>query len=100
MVELRWVKIHQKLFLKNRYFNKPEFEAAIKSIGIKYDKVLYDKLFWLFDMNNNGVINEKEFIIINNLFKGHSVEEKVKIFFGWCDQEGEGFIDESKLKSV
>jgi hypothetical protein len=67
---------------------------------VKYKKNLYDKLFWLFDMNNSGVITEKEFIIINNLFKGHTVEEKVKIFFGWCDQEGEGFIDETKLKTL
>ena len=82
------------------YLSRSEFESALKSIGIGYDRKLYDKLFWLFDMNNDGIIDEKEFILINNLFKGHTVEEKVKIFFSLCDCENEGFLDEVKIKSM
>ena len=63
------------------YLSRPEFESALKSIGISHDQRLYEKLFWLFDMNGDGIIDEKEFVLINNLFKGHTVEEKAKIFF-------------------
>lgn len=80
------------------YLSRLEFESALKSIGIRYDKRLYEKLFWLFDMNGDGIIDEKEFVLINDLFKGHTVEEKAKIFFALCDQENEGFLDEPKLK--
>jgi Ca2+-binding EF-hand superfamily protein len=80
------------------YLSRPEFYSALKSIGISHDKRLYEKLFWLFDMNGDGIIDEKEFVLINNLFKGHTVEEKAKIFFALCDQENDGFLDEGKLK--
>lgn len=82
------------------YLTKGEFDSALKSIGVRFDPKLYNQLFMQFDINRDGVIDEKEFIVINNLFKGHTIDEKVKIFFGLCDQESEGYLDETKQKSL
>jgi Ca2+-binding EF-hand superfamily protein len=79
---------------------KADFEVVLKSIGVKYSKKLYDKLFWLFDMNNDGKIDLREYTLISNLFKKNTVEERCKLFFDICDQECEGFIDETKLWST
>jgi Ca2+-binding EF-hand superfamily protein len=79
---------------------KADLEVVLKSIGVKYSKTLYDKLFWLFDMNNDGKIDLREYTLISNLFKKNTVEERCKLFFDICDQECEGFIDETKLWST
>lgn len=79
---------------------KADLEVVLKSIGVKYSKKLYDKLFWLFDMNNDGKIDLREYTLISNLFKKNTVEERCKLFFDICDQECEGFIDETKLWST
>lgn len=81
------------------YLSKNEFEYAISSIGVPYDKKLYDKLFWLFDINKDGIVDAKEFGVINNLFISHSLEEKVTAFFEIVDMDGEGFLDEDKIKT-
>ena len=50
---------------------------ALTSIGIKYSQALFDDLFWLYDLNGDGVIDYKEFCLVNSLFRGRSVKEKV-----------------------
>jgi len=50
----------------------------LTAIGIQYDANLYDKLFRLFDMNDNGVVDQKEVLAALDLFKEHSFEEKVR----------------------
>jgi Ca2+-binding EF-hand superfamily protein len=79
---------------------KADFQVVLKSIGVEYSKKLYDKLFWLFDMNNDGKIDLREYTLISNLFKKNTVQERCKLFFDICDHECEGFIDETKLWST
>ena len=82
------------------YLSKSEFEYAMRSIGVPYDKNLYEKLFWLFDINKDGVVDAKEFGVVNNLLQSHSLEEKVYSFFEIADTEGEGFLDYDKIKAL
>ena len=59
--------------------NKPEFELILNMIGIdKDDKNLKERLYWVFDLNENGSIDSKEVAYCINLFREYSLEEKVK----------------------
>ena len=51
------------------------------AIGIPHDVNLYDKIFRLFDINDNGVVDQKEVMAALDLFKEHSFEEKVRSNF-------------------
>lgn len=63
------------------YIDKNEFEELLDACGIRYDQSLHERLFWLFDLNGNGVIEQKEILLALELFKEHSLDEKVKMFF-------------------
>lgn len=68
-------------------------------IGInKDDKNLKERLYWVFDLNDNGDIDSNEIAYGINLFREYSLEEKVKIFFNYCDENDNGFIDMEELK--
>ena len=60
-----------------RYIDKIEFDHLLTTIGIKNDRTLNDRLFWLFDLNGNGVIESTEILIAIDMFKEHSIEEKI-----------------------
>jgi Ca2+-binding EF-hand superfamily protein len=47
------------------YLAKQDFFAVLDAIGAEYNFDLFDRLFWLFDLNNDGVIDEKEFLRIS-----------------------------------
>jgi len=79
------------------YINRHEFDELLVAIGIPHDANLYDKIFRLFDINDNGVVDQKEVMAALDLFKEHSFEEKVRIFFELADEDGRGSIDEEKL---
>jgi len=40
--------------------------------------VLFQRLFWLFDLNGDGGVEPREAIAALELFKDHSFEEKLK----------------------
>ena len=92
------------------YLNKVEFINALKAIGIKFEENLFDDLFWLYDLNGDGVIDYKEFCLVNSLFRGRSIKDKVLsknkkkfiflVFFNICDDDRDGILDASKLKKV
>ena len=77
--------------------SKNEYFEALKYMGVKYNRILYEQLFWIFDIKNDGLIDKEEFILISNLFKENTIEEKVKTFWDRVDTECEGFVDYSKL---
>ena len=79
------------------YIDKNEFEDLLEACGIRYDQSLHERLFWLFDLNGNGVIEQKEILLALELFKEHSLDEKVKMFFDLCDDDDAGYIEEEKL---
>ena len=49
----------------------------LDSLGFKYDPNLYERLFWLFDINGNGYIQTKEIVIGLELFREHTLDEKI-----------------------
>ena len=68
-------------------------------IGInKDDKNLKERLYWIFDSNDNGNIDSKEIAYGINHFWQYSLEEKVQIFFNYCDENDSGFINMEKLR--
>lgn len=60
------------------HLNKPEFFNAMKSVGIPAELDLLSDLFWIFDLNGDEVVDAKEFASISGLFRGFTVEDKVK----------------------
>jgi len=79
------------------YIDRNEFSELISALGIGYDANLFERLFRLFDLNDNGVIDQKEILATLELFKEHSFEEKVIMFFELADDDERGTIDEEKL---
>lgn len=56
---LLWKNNIMKIFFlinEKGYLDKSEFDHLLASIGIKNDRTLNDRLFWLFDMHGNNVI--------------------------------------------
>ena len=43
------------------YLQKEEFYGALESIGVKYDPKLFEEIFWLYDLNGDAKVDEKEF---------------------------------------
>lgn len=63
------------------YLSKLEFFKALRTIGVKFDKELFNSIFWLYDLNGDGLVDDKEFWLINSLFRGRSIVDKVKSKF-------------------
>jgi Ca2+-binding EF-hand superfamily protein len=79
------------------YVDRNEFEEILEAMGIKFDLVLFQRLFWLFDVNGDGGVDQREAIAALELFRDHSFEEKLKMFFELADDDDKGFLDEEKL---
>jgi hypothetical protein len=60
------------------YLSKVEFISALSTIGLKVSKDLLNSIFWLYDLNGDGLVDDKEFWLINSLFRGRSIHDKVK----------------------
>ena len=50
----------------------------MKSVNVPQDSELLNDLFWIFDLNGDEVIDAKEFASITGLFRGFTLEDKVK----------------------
>jgi len=61
--------------------NKTEFDELLIAVGINQNPNLYARLFWLFDMNGDGVIDQKELLTVLEWFKENSFEERLKSNF-------------------
>jgi len=48
------------------------------AVGVKQNPNLYTRLFWLFDMNGDGIIDQKELLVVLEWFKENSFEERLK----------------------
>ena len=78
--------------------NKQEFELIMDHIGIKKDRNLLNRLFWLFDLNADEEIDNKEIIYSINLFKEGNLEENLETFFELCDDDENGCISIEELR--
>eukprot|EP01017_Pseudomicrothorax_dubius_P045044 TRINITY_DN7715_c0_g1_i4.p1 TRINITY_DN7715_c0_g1~~TRINITY_DN7715_c0_g1_i4.p1 ORF type:complete len:131 (+),score=24.96 TRINITY_DN7715_c0_g1_i4:139-531(+) len=63
------------------YIDQAEFDKLLMGCNIKYEKNLFERLFWLLDLNGNGVIEQREILIGLDMFKEYSFEEKLNVFF-------------------
>jgi len=77
--------------------NKTEFDELLRAVGINQNSNLFARLFWLFDMNGDGVIDQKELLTVLEWFKENSFEERLKMFFDLADDDDKGYINEDKL---
>lgn len=60
---------------------------------------LINRLFWVFDLNEDGYIEFNEIQYSINLFREYDHKDKVEIFFELCDDNEDGFISELELKN-
>jgi len=74
-----------------------EFQQAL---GLK-NSAFAERIFRVFDMNKDDVINFKEFVCGLSVFcsKG-TVDEKLALSFKLYDRDEDGFIDKSELMSM
>ena len=56
----------------------------MKSVGIPGELDLLSDLFWIFDLNGDEVVDAKEFASISGLFRGFTVDDKVKSMIDLC----------------
>lgn len=80
------------------YVQRNEFDIIMNGIGLKKDRNLISRLFWLFDLNGDGIIEYNELQYSINLFKESTLEEKLNVFFELCDDNEDGYFDEEDLK--
>merc|ERR1719316_100260 len=57
-------------------------------------------IFRLFDMDGNGTVSLKEFIVVLSKYTSSSKTEKLKFAFMMFDEDGSGFIDRGELKKI
>uniref|UniRef100_A0A6B2LKW6 EF-hand domain-containing protein n=1 Tax=Arcella intermedia TaxID=1963864 RepID=A0A6B2LKW6_9EUKA len=61
------------------------------------DSKVAERIFHLFDINNDGHVNFEEFVSGLAIFKSGSTEEKLKFSFRLYDVDGDGFIQKKEL---
>lgn len=54
--------------------NKQEFELLMDHIGLKKDRNILNRLFWLFDLNSDEYIDSNEIVFAINLFKVENLD--------------------------
>ena len=60
------------------FLSKMEFFSALVSIGVPNDVKLLEEIFWIFDFNGDQIVDSKEFAAGSSLFKGYTVEDRIK----------------------
>lgn len=77
-----------------------EFEDFMNQAGLSVDKLILDRLFWIFDDNRDGRIEPKEVVVGLEMFRETNFKEKLEVFFDLCDEDGSGDIDEEEFFNV
>lgn len=54
----------------------------------------------IFDDDNSGTVEYRELIMGLEIFKEGSFEDKLKVFFDLCDNDGSGHISQKELYDV
>lgn len=70
--------------------NREEFGRLMEKVGLGEDKMLIDKLFWVFDEDGSGNIGHKELGIGLEMLKDNTFEDKLDVFFDLCDEDNSG----------
>ncbi len=77
---------------EDRRISKHEFNAVLRHPQNNY---FTDRLFDLFDADNNGYINEEEFIEFLDGLK--SVDDKIDLLFDLYNENGDGHLSHSEV---
>ena len=72
----------------------------MEKVGLGHDKVLIDKIFWIFDEDGSGDIDHKELGVGLELLKNNTFEEKLDKFFILCDEDNSGTIDKKEFYTL
>jgi Ca2+-binding EF-hand superfamily protein len=80
--------------------NREEFGRLMEKVGLGEDKMLIDKLFWVFDEDGSGNIGHKELGIGLEMLKDNTFEEKLDVFFDLCDEDNSGQIDKKEFYNL
>ncbi|KAJ8969155.1 hypothetical protein NQ314_001896 [Rhamnusium bicolor] len=76
---------------------KSEFASAL---GMKPDAVFVKKMFNIVDKDGDGRISFQEFLDTVVLFSRGKTEDKLRIIFDMCDNDGNGVIDKEELSEM
>ncbi|XP_018563303.1 dual oxidase [Anoplophora glabripennis] len=76
---------------------KSEFASAL---GMKSDAVFVKKMFNIVDKDGDGRISFQEFLDTVVLFSRGKTEDKLRIIFDMCDNDGNGVIDKEELSEM
>ena len=82
------------------HISHQNFEDIMGSLGLGVDKILVDRLFWVFDEDGDGKIEPREIMVGLEMFRETSFKEKLEVFFDICDEDGSGDIDEEEFYNV
>ncbi|XP_045463309.1 dual oxidase [Harmonia axyridis] len=76
---------------------KAEFANAL---GMKPEAVFVKKMFNIVDKDGDGRISFQEFLDTVVLFSRGKTEDKLRIIFDMCDNDGNGVIDKGELSEM
>lgn len=76
---------------------KSEFASAL---GMKHDAVFVQKMFNIVDKDGDGRISFQEFLDTVVLFSRGKTDDKLRIIFDMCDNDGNGVIDKEELSEM
>lgn len=77
--------------------SKKEFAEAL---GMKSDSLFVKQMFNCVDKDNDGRISFQEFLDTVVLFSRGKTENKLRIIFDMCDNDGNGVIDKQELTKM
>ncbi|XP_066477141.1 guanylyl cyclase-activating protein 3 [Tiliqua scincoides] len=78
-----------------------EFKSVLGLQGLNPEANSYvEKVFHIFDMNEDGFIDFLEFIAAINLVIRGKIDQKLKWYFKLYDADGNGTIDKKELVSI
>ncbi|CAD8051287.1 unnamed protein product [Paramecium primaurelia] len=71
-----------------------------QTISSNPDKNLAEKLFYVFDEDSSGTVDYKELKVGLEVLKDDTIDEKLKIFFDLCDEDGSGKLSEKEIFNI
>lgn len=100
----RLVNFHRK-FKENpqnqdKSYSREEFYDLMRSHGISNNPDLINKLFWIFDVNEDDQLKIKELALGLEMFRDSSLEEKLKAFYDLCDEDDSGSVSKNEFMKI
>jgi len=81
------------------FVNKEEFSELMNQTGIT-DEFMKDLMFKTFDLNSDGKIDAKEFILGMSILTRGTAEEKLEFAFKMYDLNSDGFISREEMTQI